>query len=187
MLVKEVNGRAERTDDSVRPAGPGDALAYARDIGTESPRTFRARLDDTTRCWLVTEGPRLIHASWVTSEAAWTRELRRWVRPPEGDVYIYESFTTAEARGRGAYPRALSGIASWAAQADVARLWVAVESDNAASLRAVTKAGFVVRYEVGYRRRWGRLTVDLPVGEMADCAHTMIRASRPATGGGLTT
>ena len=105
MLVKEVNGRAERTDDSVRPAGPGDAFAYARDIGTESPRTFRARLDDTTRCWLVTEGPRLIHASWVTSEAAWTRELRRWVRPPEGDVYIYESFTTAaaptRARSRG--------------------------------------------------------------------------------------
>jgi RimJ/RimL family protein N-acetyltransferase len=187
MLVKEVNGRAERTDDSVRPAGPGDALAYARDIGTESPRTFRARLNDTTRCWLVTEGRRLIHASWVTSEAAWTRELRRWVRPPEGDVYIYESFTTAEARGRGAYPRALSGIASWAAQADVARLWVAVESDNAASLRAVTKAGFVVRYEVGYRRRWGRLTVDLPEGEMGDCAHTMIRASRPATGSGLPT
>jgi RimJ/RimL family protein N-acetyltransferase len=186
MLVKEVNGRAERTDDNVRPAEPGDALAYARDIGTESPRTFRARLNDATRCWLVTDGPRLIHASWVTSEAAWTRELRRWVRPPEGDVYIYESFTTAEARGRGAYPRALSGIASWAAQADVARLWVAVERDNAASVRAVTKAGFVVRYEVGYRRRWGRLTVDLPAGEMADCAHTMIRASRPATGSGLT-
>jgi hypothetical protein len=187
MLVKEVSGRPERADDNVRPAGPGDALAYARDIGTESPRTFRARLDDATRCWLVTEGPRLIHASWTTSDAAWTRELRRWVRPPEGDVYIYESFTTAEARGRGAYPRALSGIASWAAHAGIQRLWVAVEGGNAASLRAVTKAGFVVGYEVGYRRRWGRLTVDPPTGAMANCGHNMVRAVRPATGSGPTT
>lgn len=182
MLVKDVGGQPERADGDVRPAGPGDALAYARDIGTESPRTFRARLSDATRCWLVTEGSRLIHASWVTSEAAWTRELRRWVSPPEHDVYIYESFTTAAARGRGAYPRALAGIASWATGADIGRLWVAVEKDNAASLRAVAKAGFRVSYEVGYRRRWGRLTIDLPAGEMADCARTMIRSSRPATG-----
>lgn len=182
MLVKDVGGQPERADGDVRPAGPGDALAYARDIGTESPRTFRARLSDATRCWLVTEGSRLIHASWVTSEAAWTRELRRWVSPPEHDVYIYESFTMAAARGRGAYPRALAGIASWATGADIGRLWVAVEKDNAASLRAVAKAGFGVSYEVGYRRRWGRLTIDLPAGEMADCARTMIRSSRPATG-----
>ena len=143
MLVKEVGGQPERADGDVRPAGPGDALAYARDIGTESPRTFRARLSDATRCWLVTEGSRLIHASWVTSEAAWTRELRRWVSPPEHDAYIYESFTTAAARGRGAYPRALTGIASWATGADIGRLWVAVEKDNLGNVVATTSIGNV--------------------------------------------
>jgi Acetyltransferase (GNAT) domain len=182
MFVKEAGGEPVHADDHVRPAGPGDALGYARDIGTESARTFRARLSDATRCWLVAEGSRLIHASWVTSEAAWTRELRRWVSPPERDLYIYESFTTAGARGRGAYPRALAGIASWAAEAGIGRLWVAVEKDNAASLRAVTKSGFVVAYEVGYRRKWGRLIVELPAGEMADCARAMIRSSPPAAG-----
>jgi hypothetical protein len=187
MLVKGAGGDPEHADGDVRPAGPRDALAYARDIGTESPRTFRGRLSDATRCWLVVEGSHLVHASWVTSEAAWTRELRRWVRPPEHDVYIYESFTTAAARGRGAYPRALAGIASWAAGAGIGRLWVAVEKDNAASLRAVTKAGFVAAYEVGYRRRWGRLTLDLPAGEMADRARAMIRPSAPATGRRRTT
>jgi GNAT superfamily N-acetyltransferase len=184
MLVREVGARPEIVDDNVRPAGHEDALAYARDIGTESPRTFRARLDDvTTQCWLVTEGPGLIHASWVTSEAAWTRELRRWITPPARDAYIYESFTKAEARGRGAYPRVLSGVVSWAAREGVERLWVAVEGNNAASLRAVTKAGFAAAYEVGYQRSWGRLTVDPAVGEMADCALTMIRVSLPSAGG----
>jgi GNAT superfamily N-acetyltransferase len=183
MLMREVGGRQlEFVDDNVRPAEPADATAYARDIGTESPRTFRARLDDTTRCWLVTDGLRLIHASWVTWEGAWTRELRRWICPPPRAAYIYESFTRPDARGRGAYPRVLSGIASLAAGEGVERLWVAVEKDNAASLRAVTKAGFAPAYEVGYRRRWGRLTVDPAVGEMADRGPIMIRASPPSTG-----
>ena len=182
MLVKEVGARPEIVDDNVRPAGHQDALAYARDIGTDSPRTFRARLDDATQCWLVTEGPSLIHASWVTSEAAWTRELRRWITPPPRAAYIYESFTKAEARGRGAYPRVLSGIVSWAAREGVERLWIAVENKNQASLRAVTKAGFAAAYTVGYQRSWGRLSVDPAVGEMADSAGTMIRVSPPSAG-----
>jgi RimJ/RimL family protein N-acetyltransferase len=175
MFAQELDGALGAWDNHVREASPEDADAYARDIGTESPATFRARLSDTSRCWLVVEGPRLLHASWVTLEGAWTRELRRWIVPPAKDAYIYESFTRQDARGRGAYPRALAGIATWAARAARDRLWVAVEADNPASLRAVEKAGFSPAFTIDYRRRWGRVAITRLAGDLENTGRLMIR------------
>jgi RimJ/RimL family protein N-acetyltransferase len=145
-----------------RQATPADGPLYARSIGTESARTFRRRLTGTTHCFLVEAGGELLHASWVTSSAAWTRELRAFIAPPPGDCYVYESFTAPAARGRGVYPFALAGICSWAAAGGLERVWVAVESHNAPSLKAITKAGFERSYSVRYGRRWGvlRLSVE---------------------------
>jgi GNAT superfamily N-acetyltransferase len=178
MFVKEVDDTSA-SYDHVREASPEDADAFARDIGTESPATFRARLSHTTRCWLVVEGARLLHASWVTLEGAWTRELRRWIAPPSGDAYIYESFTRADARGRGAYPRVLAGIAAWAARSGLRRLWVAVEADNHASLRAVGKAGFSPAFTIDFHRRWGRVVVTRLAGALDDTGRQMIRPQPP--------
>jgi ribosomal protein S18 acetylase RimI-like enzyme len=139
-----------------------DGRRYARDIGTDSPATFAARLGPHTRCFLAAEGERLLHASWVTTCAAWTRELRRYVHPPPGSAYVYESFTDPAARGRGIYPAALRALASWLAERDIPRLWVAVEEDNFPSLKAVSKAGFAEQFVVRYVRRAGRLSIDLP-------------------------
>jgi RimJ/RimL family protein N-acetyltransferase len=152
-----------------RRADPGDGELYARKIGTDSSATFRRRLSPTTHCFLVEHGDDLLHASWVTTGAAWTREIRAYILPPPGDAYVYESFTAPEARGRGVYPFALAGICSWAVDEGVGRVWVAVESGNAPSLKAITKAGFERSYEMRYGRRLGRLTLE---------------AGSPAGGGG---
>lgn len=145
-----------------------DGARYARDIGTDSPTTFKERLSAHTRCFLAAEGDRLLHASWVTTCAAWTRELRCYVRPPAGSGYVYESFTGPSARGRGIYPAALRSMASWLAEREIGGMWVAVEADNPPSLRAVTKAGFTERFVVRYTRRAGRLTIDLPAEHVLD-------------------
>lgn len=136
-------------------AGPGDAADYARDIGTDSEKTFGARLSDESLCYLVRDGDRILHSSWVSLFAAWTRELRGYVVPPSGDAYVYESFTRSDARGRGVYPFALRGIRQDLASKGIRRVWVAAEADNAASLRAIEKAGFGERYRLAYRRRLG--------------------------------
>lgn len=147
---------------------PDDGRRYARDIGTESPSTFAGRLSATTTCWAVEGGDRrLLHTTWMTRTAAWTREIRRYVWPPAGDVYVYESYTAPAARGRGIYPYALGRICAEVATSGIGRVWVAVEADNPASIRAVTKAGFTETGRLAYRRRWGRLTLeplDLPDG-----------------------
>jgi GNAT superfamily N-acetyltransferase len=149
-----------------------DAPAYADAIGTDSPSTFRARLSDASRCYGVELSGRLVHASWVTTDCAWTRELRAFICPPAGDAYVYESFTRDDARGRGVYPFALNGICAELHAEEIARLWVAVESHNAASLRAVDKAGFEPVLEISYRRRLGRLTVSVPDAVKSDSRAT---------------
>jgi RimJ/RimL family protein N-acetyltransferase len=161
-----------------REASAADAHVYVRDIGTDSVRTFRERLSDNTRCFLVFKGDGCVHATWMTTLAAWTREIQRYFRPPEGDAYVYESFTRDEVRGEGVYPFALISIAAWLDARGIKRIWVGVEADNQASLKAVGKAGFEEAFRVTYGRKWGRISVDEPVGDLAsDCWDCI--ASRP--------
>lgn len=145
-----------------RSATGVDGDLYARDIGTDSRRSFKARLSSTTSCFVVESKGRLLHATWVTTSGAWTRELKGYLRPPRGDAYIYESFTRPDARGKGLYPFALRRIASHAAGSGLDNLWIAVEASNPSSLRAVSKTGFSPVFRLDYRRRWGRLTVQIP-------------------------
>ncbi|MDQ3785278.1 MAG: GNAT family N-acetyltransferase [Actinomycetota bacterium] len=145
-----------------RSATSDDGDLYARDIGTDSRRSFKARLSPTTSCFVVESKGRLLHASWMTTSGAWTRELKGYLRPPRGDAYIYESFTRPEARGKGLYPFALGRIASHAAARGLDSLWVAIEAGNPGSLRAVSKAGFRPIFGLEYRRRWGRVTLQIP-------------------------
>lgn len=159
---------APTRDDLVfKQALPKDGTVYARAIGTDSSRTFARRLSNSTRCFLIIGGEGILHASWVTTEGAWTRELRRYFVPPQGDAYVYESFTAAAARGKGIYPYALMMICAQMAREAIENIWVGAEQENTSSRRAITKAGFGEAFSVTYRRRLGRLFVDEPVGPQA--------------------
>lgn len=176
FLVRDAGGETrEKEGLEVVEATAADADRYARAIGTESPTTFKARLSESTRCYLVVADGLVVHATWMTTAAAWTREVRRYFRPPPGDAYVYESFTRPEVRGRGVYPWALTNIAARLGAAGIRRLWIGVETDNEPSLRAVSKAGFQPVCEVAYQRRLGRLTVGDPIGESpADCRGLLV-------------
>ena len=168
---------SEKTSDlSVVSADQDHAAIYERDIGTDSAVTFSERLDKATRCYLVMDGERALHATWVTTGLSWVRELRRYFSPPDGSAYVYESFTRADARGRGIYPFALRGICEDLHAKGVEKVWVAVEEDNPASLKSVAKAGFREAFVISYRRRWGAITVSEPRGEKADlCRRCFIK------------
>ncbi len=169
---------AEASGLYFREARPNDGHRYARDIGTDSAATFVARFSDRTHCFVVESGGRLVHASWVTTAAAWTRELRAYLVPPPGDGYIYESFTRSDARGRGIYPFALRHIVTWGASSGIAQLWVGVEEHNAPSVRAITKAGFREAFRLPYERKLGRLRVGRAQGPNAEIASDFLSRSR---------
>lgn len=160
---------------SFRAATEDDAELYAHDIGTDSAATFRARLAEDVRCYIVEGDGKLLHSSWVTTSAAWTREIARYLTPPKGDAYVYESFTRADARGRGIYPFALAGIVTTLDQEGVERVWVGVEATNLASQRAMDKAGFKEGFRVDFGRKLGRLWVGTPVGPQAEIGRSFLR------------
>lgn len=183
LMVRELTGADETTDPSFREATAADAARYARDIGTDSASTFRARLDDDVRCFVIELGDRFMHASWVTTTAAWTREIHGYMAPPPGSAYIYESFTRSDARGQGLYPQALAGIAAWLDDNGVAEAWVGVESHNQASIRAITKAGFTEGFRFRYGRSRGRLELLPPWGPRSAEAATVLPRALGGQGG----
>jgi GNAT superfamily N-acetyltransferase len=149
----------------IREAGPDDASAYERDIGTDLAATVRSRLaSPTSSCWLAEKDGRIVHSSWMETETAWMGEADRFFLVPSGDAYIYESFTRPELRGQGVYPAVLRTISARSASRDLRRLWIAAERTNLSSLRAIEKAGFVRSFEIGVRRRWGRTVATTPPG-----------------------
>jgi hypothetical protein len=147
-----------------RGATASDANLYEQQIGTDSAATFAQRLGAGARCFFVFDGDTLLHSSWVTTGPAWTREIRRYFQPPPKDAYVYESFTRPEARGRGVYPFALNEICRHSATEDRKLVWVGAEESNAASKRAIEKAGFKEQFLVRYVRILGFLRVDEPEG-----------------------
>jgi hypothetical protein len=183
FLVRPTGGDRPAHDSlTFAQATVDDAARYARDVGTDSASTFSSRLSEGTNCFVVLSGDLIVHATWVTTTAAWTRELRTYLVPPAGDAYVYESFTRVEARGRGAYPFALLHISSLLAGRGLKRVWVGVETHNGPSLRAVAKAGFEEAFGVRYRRRLGRLHVDSPTGRLAETASHMLRRKLDGAG-----
>jgi RimJ/RimL family protein N-acetyltransferase len=182
--VMESSAPTESRPDSAlvfREATSADSARYAADIGTDSPASFRRRLTSNTRCFIVVSDGLFVHSTWVTTAAAWTREIQRYFCPPPGDAYIYESFTRPEVRGRGVYPFALDGITDWLAKRSIGRAWIGAEADNQASLRALHKAGFREGFQIPYGRRLGRLVLEPPAGRMADdrllCRHPLPRGA----------
>lgn len=161
-----------------RAAQFSDAEGYARDIGTDSRATFRTRLTDTTSCYLVLAGDRIVHASWVTTSSAWTAELRAYVTPPDGSAYVYESFTGPQVRGRGIYPMTLRCICAELNSRGIARVYIGVDAANRPSLRAITKASFEPIFSIGYASRFGRLEVGAPEGPGAELAHELLAPRR---------
>ena len=175
VFTRAAGGEVSPPDGlTIRLATAADAAHYARDIGTDSKSSFASRLSDRTHCFLVLRADLIVHSSWVTTAAAWTREIHGYMKPPPGHAYVYESFTRVEVRGRGVYPFALRSICAWAGREGIERVWVAVEEDNPASIRAVEKAGFEEGFRFSFRRRLGRLQIDPAGGEMAHLATNFV-------------
>jgi GNAT superfamily N-acetyltransferase len=164
----------DRPDLLFREADASHGPLYARDIGTDSPETFRRRLSERTRCFLVLRADLVVHSTWVTTAGAWTRELGRYLCPPPAEAYVYESFTRPEVRGQGVYPFALERIIVWLATRELRRAWVGVEAGNDSSIRAVTKAGFSEGFEIAYHRRAGRVRLQPPTGPLADIGESFV-------------
>jgi RimJ/RimL family protein N-acetyltransferase len=73
-------------------------------------------------------GDRLLAVVGLMRDGPASAEVAYWVRPGE--------------RGRGLATRALRLLTGWAHHSGLARLWLEIDPDNAASLRVAERAGY---------------------------------------------
>ena len=149
----------------MRWATTGDTDVHAELLGGDPSPPLADRLSDANRCYLALEEGCALHATWCSTTATWTEELQTYLAPPSGDAYIYESFTRADARGRGVYPMVLRSIAALLHREGIRRLWVGVEETNLASVRAIRKGGFEDAFAISFEETPEGVTyqVDTPL------------------------
>ena len=119
----------------------------------------------------------MLHSSWCSTGPTWTEELQTYLTPPQGEVYVYESFTRADARGRGLYPLVLGAMAADLSEQGVPRMWIGVEAGNESSLRAIRKADFEEVFSIGFSPSAHGVVIDAPVVDPGRSLH--IAGSRP--------
>ena len=75
-----------------------------------------------------------------------------------GAAMIFDCWTPAANRGRGYYATAIC-LAAARLQREQKRAWIFSAASNASSVRGILKAGFIYRFSLLRRTRWGRSTL----------------------------
>jgi len=118
----------------------GEALD---ELAAIPPEVGSARLAAGNDLWLVHDGPTSVFSCWTFYCATPVVAARRGsLDLPAGTVCLEHSITAPHTRGRGVAPAAWVRIAETLEQRGVERLITKVDTDNAPSRRAVSKAGF---------------------------------------------
>lgn len=139
-----------------------DLLDELPSVSPEAARKLRVR---GSRLFLVLEERRPLFACWIHTGA--TPALAApggWLPLPDGTVCLEDSVTAPAARGRGIAPAAWSELAHRLAAEGAAAMITKVEVVNAASRKAVEKAGFREFARMRLSRVVGRSTVELEGG-----------------------
>ncbi len=105
-------------------------------------RLFQARLERGEQFWTAQLQEKIVSYCWAAQNPVEIGEIRRVIHPRAGEIYLYDAFTFAEYRGRNLYPALLQHILHSSRQQGLQRALIFVLSDNTASLRGVSKAGF---------------------------------------------
>lgn len=112
-------------------------------LPTGSVRQAEARLAEGAGLWLVVEAREPAFACWIFHGRTPVRAARGgWLTLPERTACLEDSVTSPAYRGLGVAPAAWSQIAATVAEGPYDAMVTKVSEDNAASRRAVEKAGF---------------------------------------------
>lgn len=165
--------RRELDDTFVlRPGTPADVDLVAQlprdaSVAALTDEDVRSRIARGAELWLVTEGDRTAFACWI---------YRGWGPVPGANndgadlpadtAMLEDSIASPDFRGRSVAPGAWTGIADQLKSEGLSYMVTKVGVDNAASRRAVEKAGFrevgEMRSEASPLRRRVRVTVSDP-------------------------
>jgi GNAT superfamily N-acetyltransferase len=127
----------------------------------EGHRAYVAYFDGVPAAW-----------GWVATSSAAIGELNASFHVQHDERYLWNFVTLAAFRGRGIYPRLLSGILEAEAVA-AERFWVAYAPENHASGAGIRKAGFTVVAELSFDDAGRPVVKDIIRGGGGDAARLL--------------
>jgi len=139
-------------DPSFRVAllADGERAAYLEFRPDQDAVEIARRVERGDRCFATWQEQRIVHAAWAATGRAWIEYLSRELPLAAGDVYVYDSFTRPEFRGRGAAPLRARVLGQYFAARGYARVLTAVLQENAAGFRPLEKVGTRPVGAIGY-------------------------------------
>lgn len=145
-------------DVTVGELAPAEAPAYLA-TRTDLPADRVAeRFAWGHRCFVARRGDAIVSSCWAATDHPWNAYLGRDVPLEPGDVYFYDAYTAAAARGAHLAPLVAALQLGTYRAAGYSRAVRTTEPENAPALRAHAKTGFVpiamlVRVRIGPWRR----------------------------------
>ena len=140
-----------RLDDAVAPPLPAtlehgwlDRSAIARLAGAteQGPGDLLARVDRGERCFGSLRDGRVVAARWATYGAVEADYLRIGLRLPDGDAWIFDSWTDPRERGKGVASEASAALGAALAAEGATRFVVIVMNGNRSGHAAVLRSGY---------------------------------------------
>jgi GNAT superfamily N-acetyltransferase len=136
-------------------------LAYAADSNGPSAQEFMSdamrRIAQGSHFFSCVEDGRLLHVAWLTPrpDEQLLNETAGAATWPAGSGLIDGLYTAAGAQGRGLMALSLRAIVNAAQAQKVSRLFVVVESRDAAAISQIESAGFVLERRMIEQTRFG--------------------------------
>ena len=122
-----------------------EALEYAEFRADTPAAEIRARLARGMECFIARYEGRIVCATWAMRGRGWDAYLGRDLPLGPADVYLSDTFTEPALRGCGLSPAVAAAIMRHFQDEGCRRMILTVLPENAASLRARAKGGFVLR------------------------------------------
>lgn len=115
---------------AMQEAGHWDAREMSRRWLLEDP------------CYMVLDGPRCVHYSWMSKRMLIISEIGYRADLNGESHWLYNSYTSPTHRGRSIFPEVLQTMTGHALARDGGVVWAGVQDTNAASMKGVLRAGF---------------------------------------------
>lgn len=118
------------------PVMPFELKVFSENRKSGMPKMDK-KLHSKNQCYAVVENGRIVHSTWLFENTLLTKQL--------GEYNVYtagDSFTLEKYRGKGIYTNVLKAIVA-SCNKDI---FIYVEPNNIASIKAIEKAGFCKRY-----------------------------------------
>ena len=120
------------------------------------------RFERGENCFVALHKGGVVSYIWGARGIVGVEEINMGVQPGPSEIYLYDAFTLAPWRGNNLYPAVLLSALEYARGLKLSRAIIFIDSENTASRRGVTKAGFVHFQTLKFRRHFGFPRSELP-------------------------